>query len=261
LIRIRPRGHNPAESGSWGIVRSINGIALAALAFCLAGCAGAPAGQATDPGDPYEATNRQIFDFDQMLDRTFLLPTAKNYNRFVPEFGRDRIHDLLGNLDLPIVFANDVLQAEPKRAGETLARFTVNATIGLGGLFNPATTHFHMPDHSEDFGQTLGVWGVGGDPYLMLPGLGPSSPRDVIGRVGDIAMDPLTWIRFKQHIWWQGGRMYMKVLDARARNIDTLEGLERQSVDFYASTRSLYRQFRASEIRNGQPDVKDLPDL
>jgi phospholipid-binding lipoprotein MlaA len=234
---------------------------LAALGFCLAGCAHAPGDQISDPGDPFEATNRKVFDFDQMLDRTFLLPTAKRYNRFVPEFARDRVHDLLNNLDLPITFANDLLQAEPKRAGETLARFAVNATVGLGGLFNPATTHFHMPDHNEDFGQTLGVWGVGNNPYLMLPVLGPSSPRDTAGRGGDIALDPLTWIRFKQHIWWQGGRMYMKVLDARARNIDTLEGLERHSVDFYASTRSLYRQFRASEIRNGQPDVKDLPDL
>ena len=242
-------------------MRNIGLAFLTVVGLYLAGCAGAPAGPGTDPGDPYEATNRKIFAFDQMLDRTFLLPTAKNYNRFIPAFGRDRIHDLLGNLDLPITFANDVLQAEPHRAGQTLLRFTVNATVGLGGLFDPATTHFHMPAHNEDFGQTLGVWGVGNDPYLMLPVLGPSSPRDAVGRAGDVAMDPLTWIRFKQHIWWMGGRQYMKVLDARARNIDSLEGLERQSVDFYASTRSLYRQYRASEIRNGQPDVKDLPDL
>jgi phospholipid-binding lipoprotein MlaA len=234
---------------------------LAVLSLGLAGCASVSSGPATDPGDPYESTNRQIFAFDQMLDRTFLLPTAQRYNDIVPEFGRDRIHNLLDNLDLPVTFANDVLQASPHRAGETLLRFTVNATVGLGGLFDPATTAFHLPNHDEDFGQTLGVWGVGGDPYLMLPVLGPSSPRDVVGRVGDIAADPLTWIHFKQHIWWLGGRTYMKVLDARARNIDTLAGIERESVDFYASTRSLYRQYRASEIRNGQPDTKDLPDL
>ncbi len=241
-------------------MRSIKLIILSALGLCLAGCASAPAGQATDPGDPYEATNRQIFSFDMWLDRTLLLPTAENYNAIVPEFGRNRVHDLLANLDLPVTFANDILQASPHRAGETFLRFSVNATIGLGGLFDPAT-HFGMPDQSEDFGQTLGVWGVGGDPYLMLPALGPSSPRDVAGRAGDVALDPLTWIRFKQHIWWMGGRQYMKVLDARARSIDTLSDLERQSVDFYASTRSLYRQYRASEIRNGVPDTKDLPDL
>ena len=232
-----------------------------ALSVCVAGCAGTPSAPATDPGDPYEATNRKIFEFDQMLDRTFLLPTAKNYNAIVPEFGRDRIHDLLVNLDLPVVFANDVLQAEPSRAGETALRLTLNATLGVGGLFDVATTNFHLPYHSEDFGQTLGVWGVGGDPYLMLPVLGPSSPRDATGMVVDVALDPLTWVHFKQHIWWSAGREYMKVLDARARNIDTLADIERQSVDFYASTRSLYRQYRASEINNGKPDAKDLPDL
>ena len=232
-----------------------------ALSVGMAGCAGTPPTQATDPGDPYEATNRKIFEADQMLDRTFLLPTAKTYNAVVPEFGRERVHDLLVNLDLPVTFANDLLQGEPTRASQTVLRFTVNATVGLGGLFDPATTHFKMPYHAEDFGQTLGVWGVSGDPYLMLPVLGPSSPRDTTGMVVDIGLDPLTWIHFKQHIWWMGGREYMKVLDTRARNIDTLADIERQSVDFYASTRSLYRQYRASEIRNGQPDVKDLPDL
>lgn len=243
------------------ILRPIVFAGLALLGLCLAGCASAPGGQARDPGDPYEATNRKVFAFDQMLDRNFLLPTAKRYNVLVPEFGRDGIHNLLGNLDLPITFANDVLQAEPYRAGETFLRFTINSTLGLGGLFDPATTNFNLPNHSEDFGQTLAVWGMGGDPYLMLPALGPSSSRDVAGRVGDVALDPLTWIRFKQHIWWMGGRMYIKVLDARARNIDTLEGIERGSVDFYAATRSLYRQYRANEIRNGRPDTQELPDL
>jgi len=231
------------------------------LGLCLAGCVSAPADRSSDPGDPHEATNRRIFAFDQMLDRTFLLPTARNYNKFVPEFGRDRIHDVLENLDLPVTFANDVLQGEAKRAGQTLVRFTVNSTLGLGGLFDPATTNFRLPDHAEDFGQTLGVWGVGGDPYVMLPGLGPSSTRDIAGRIGDIALDPMTWITFKQHIWWWAGRQYFKVLDARARNIDTLEGIERSSVDFYAATRSLYRQYRSNEIRNGQPDKQELPDL
>ncbi len=257
LIQAARRGHKAPRAGGF-IVKKI--VLWLALSVCVAGCANTPAGQAADPGDPYEAANRKVFAFDQMLDRTFLLPTAKNYDRFVPEFGRDRVHDLLLNLDLPVTFANDLLQGEPTRASQTLLRFAVNASVGLGGLFDPAT-HYGMPYHSEDFGQTLGVWGVGGDPYLMLPVLGPSSPRDVIGRGGDIALDPLTWIRFKQHIWWMGGEQYVKVLDARARNIDTLEGLERDSVDFYATTRSAYRQYRENEIRNGKSDTQDLPEF
>jgi phospholipid-binding lipoprotein MlaA len=255
-----PEGIRPANPGiRGGNLRRIGIVAL--LGLCLAGCAGASATQAGDRGDPYEATNRQTFAFDMWLDRTFLLPTAKNYNAIVPEAGRGGIHNLLDNLDKPVTFGNDVLQGEAQRAGETALRFTINSTLGLGGLFDPATTNFKLPNHSEDFGQTLGVWGVSGDPYIILPALGPSSPRDVAGRVGDYAMDPLTWIPFKQHIWWLGGRMYFKVLDARARNIDTLEGIERDSVDFYAATRSLYRQYRQNEIRNGKPDSQDLPDL
>jgi len=105
------------------------------------------------------------------------------------------------------------------------------------------------------------VWGVGGDPYLVLPVLGSNSPRDLTGMAVDIAADPLNWIRFKQHIWWLTGRQYFKLLDLRARNIDTLADIERSSVDYYASTRSLYRQYRANEIRNGKPDTKDLPDF
>lgn len=234
---------------------------LMALGLCLAGCAGAPASQGPDPGDPYEAANRKVFALNQDLDRMFLKRTAEAYNGIVPQFGRDRIHDVLENLDLPVTFANDVLQAEPKRALQTLTRFTVNSTMGLGGLFDPATEKFAMPNHGEDFGQTLGVWGVDGDPYLMVPVLGPSSPRDSAGRVVDVGLDPLTWLRFKQHIWWLAGRQYVKIVDLRARNIDTLADIERSSVDLYATVRSLYRQNRASEIRNGKPDTQDLPDF
>lgn len=233
----------------------------AVLGLVLAGCASAPAGQSGDKGDPYEATNREIFEFNQQLDQMFLLRTARTYNEIVPAFGRERVHDLLAHLDLPTTFANDLLQGESRRAVETLGRFAVNSTVGLGGFFDPATEHFGMPDHSEDFGQTLGVWGVDGDPYLMLPMLGPSSPRDLVGRAGDAAADPLTWIAFKQHIWWSAGRAYVKVLDLRARNIDTLADIERSSLDFYASARSLYRQYRASEIRNGKPDTENLPEF
>ncbi|HWA02695.1 MAG TPA: VacJ family lipoprotein [Rhizomicrobium sp.] len=239
------------------MVRGILFGAMAVLGLALSGCAGT----GPDPSDPHESANRKIFAFDVWLDRNFLARTARTYNAVVPEFGRTGMHNLLANLDLPVTFANDVLQGEARRAGETFARFSVNTTLGVGGLFDVATRNFHLPDHSEDFGQTLGAWGVGGDPYLVLPVLGPASPRDAAGRAVDVALDPLTWISFKQHIWWLAGRQYFKILDARARNMDTLAGIERSSVDFYAATRSLYRQHRASEIRNGRPDVEELPEF
>ena len=231
-----------------------------ALAAGLAGCMSTSL-PATDPADPGEGRNRAVFSANQTLDRMFLGRTARTYNAVVPRFVRDRIHDLLVNLDLPGTFANDVLQGEPKRAGQTFARLAVNATVGLGGLFDPATTRFSMPYHAEDFGQTLGKWGMSRDPYIVLPVLGPSSPRDTIGILVDVGADPLNFIHFKQHIWWQAGREYMKVLDLRARNIQTLDDIERNSVDYYASMRSLYRQHRDSEVRDGATDTKDLPDF
>ncbi|HWA89815.1 MAG TPA: VacJ family lipoprotein [Rhizomicrobium sp.] len=232
-----------------------------ALGLVLAGCAGVPgAPKPGDPGDPDEATNREIFSTNQVLDRMFLGRTARAYNATVPGFVRDRIHDLIVNLDLPDTFANDVLQGEPKRAAQTLSRLAVNAIIGLGGLFDPAT-RFDMPFHDEDFGQTLAVWGMSRDPYVVLPVLGPSSPRDTIGLLVDVGADPLNFIHFKQHLWWQAGREYMKVLDLRARNIRTLDDIERNSVDYYASMRSLYRQHRDSEVRNGKEEVEKLPDF
>ena len=247
----------PHKTAMWGR------LPVAVLMLGLAGCAGTGATPSNpgDPADPDEASNRAIFSTNQTLDRLFLGRTARAYNAAVPHFVRDRVHDLIVNLDLPGTFANDVLQGQPKRAGQTLARLAVNATAGLGGLFDPATDRFHMPSHAEDFGQTLAVWGVPRDPYWVLPVLGPSSPRDAIGLAVDIGADPLNFIHFKQHLWWEAGREYMKVLDLRARNLETLDDIERNSVDYYASMRSLYRQLRDNEVRNGAPDTKDLPDF
>lgn len=233
--------------------------ALAMLALCLGGCA-TPTEEMRAANDPDEPFNRKVFLLNQKLDKYLVIPTAGAYVYVVPEFGRNRVHDLLGNLSLPVTFVNDVFQGEAKRAGQTVGRFMVNSTLGVGGLFDPATA-FHMPDHSEDFGQTLAVWGVPEGAYLVLPFLGPDPPRDVVGQVTDVFLDPTHWLHFKQHIWWDVGREYFTLLDLRARTYQTVQGIERSSVDFYASQRSLYRQLRNSEIRNGRPDVKNLPQF
>lgn len=203
--------------------------------------------------DPYEATNRKIFAFNLSIDRTFLRPTAERYQTYVPEPVRDGVHNVLDNLNSPVVFANDVLQGEGTRAWQTARRTVVNSTLGLGGLIDVAS-RMGWEGHEEDFGQTLGVWGVGEGPYLMLPLLGPSNPRDAFGQGADVALDPTTWVRIKQHIWWMAGRKYLTILDTRARNLEALDDIERDSLDFYATVRSVYRQHRASEIRNGIPE-------
>ncbi|MGN6150204.1 MAG: MlaA family lipoprotein [Rhizomicrobium sp.] len=223
----------------------------------LAGCA------TTDPSgqnDPYEQTNRAVFDFDQKLDKFVLSPVAGVYVDVLPDPAREGIHNFLLNLDLPVTFANDLLQGEMNRAGETFGRFTINSTLGIGGLLDPATD-FGIPYHKEDFGQTLGTWGVGEGPFIVLPLFGPDPPRDAGGQIVDIFLDPTTYIPIREHFWWGAGRRALAIIDTRSRNLDTLQNIERGSVDYYASVRSLYRQMRNNEIRNGRPDVSNLPDL
>jgi phospholipid-binding lipoprotein MlaA len=231
-------------------------VAALCAAAALSGCATDPSGQ----NDPYEKTNRSIFAFDQAIDHAVARPVAVFYNHAIPQFFRDRIHYALYNLDLPVTFGNDVLQGEVKRGAQTVGRFTVNSTLGIGGLWDIASK-MGIPDHTEDFGQTLAVWGAGEGPYLVLPGVGPAPPRDAAGHVVDLFMDPLAYIRY--HGQWTFGwvRTGLGVLDLRARNVETLDQIERTSVDYYATQRSLYRQYRNSEIRNGAPDTGELPNL
>ncbi len=233
---------------------------VVAAGLLLAGCATDPNAPNTAQNDPYETTNRKIFDFDNKVDDAVLLPTAKAYNAVVPEPARDGIHNFLLNLDLPVTFVNDILQGDIHHAGQTLGRFTINSTIGIGGLFDVAAKN-GIPPHVEDFGVTLGQWGVGEGPYLVLPFLGPDPPRDAGGQVVDIFFDPATYITWRSSIWYSVTREGLTIIDLRARNIDTLDGIERESIDYYASIRSLYRQRRNNAINNGQPDVNELPNL
>jgi phospholipid-binding lipoprotein MlaA len=235
-------------------ITSIVGALL--LAASLAGCATDPSGQ----NDPYEKTNRSIFALDQTFDHAIARPVAVFYNHAVPGIARDGIHNFLSNLDSPVIFANDVLQGEATRAGTTFGRAVVNSTFGIGGLIDVAGK-LGLPGHEEDFGQTLGVWGVDEGPYLVLPFAGPSNPRDVVGMGGDIAMDPFTYMKWNNSTLHMMIRSGLGIVDLRARNVDALDQIERTSVDLYATTRSLYRQHRNAEIRNGAADTENLPDL
>jgi phospholipid-binding lipoprotein MlaA len=211
--------------------------------------------------DPYERTNRDMLVFNGKIDRYFVVPTVALYFVLVPPGGRRAVHHFLDNLTLPTTFVNDMLQGELKRGSQTAARFLVNTTIGFGGFLDPAS-RMKIPNHGEDLGQTLGDWGVGEGPYLMLPFFGPSNPRDAFGLAADIGLDPTNYIHFKQHIWWDAGREYLTVLDLRSQTYETEHEIQRSSVDYYASLRSLYRQLRENEIRNGRPPRKqDLPEF
>lgn len=241
----------------------LRNLAALLLALGAAGCATTPtppSQMGLDPNDPYEAQNRKMFALDMKLDEDVALPVAKFYVQAVPEPARDGVHNFLANLDVPVTFGNDVLQGAADHAAESLGRFVINSTIGIGGLINVAQK-LGIPEHDSDFGETLGVWGVGPGPYLVLPLLGPSDPRDAFGYGVDIAMDPLTWISWRSSTYFLLGRGVVKFVDERARNIDTIEEIKRTSVDLYATMRSLYRQHREALIHHGQPNIENLPNF
>jgi phospholipid-binding lipoprotein MlaA len=140
--------------------------------------------------DPIEPFNRGVFEVNLALDRAVLKPVATHYRDWVPQGVRDRVHDFVLNLNAPFVFANDVLQGEPDRAAQTLDRFIINSTAGLLGLVDVVGRTGGPRYHTEDFGQTLAVWGAGEGPYLMLPVFGPSNPRDAVGKGVEMVADP-----------------------------------------------------------------------
>ncbi len=221
--------------------------------LALAACA---TGQAEDPyavNDPLESVNRGIFSFNTTLDDYVIKPTAQAYRDVLPEGVRDSIHNFLTNLRSPVIMFNDAIQGEGKLAGDTFARFWLNTILGIGGLFDQATRS-GIPFHDADFGQTFGVWGVGPGPYLVLPILGPSNPRDAVGlAVGSFA-DPWDGIASAKDVYWVAyPRAAVEGIDLRSRNIDILDRIRSTSLDYYATLRSLYNQRRAAEIRHEAP--------
>ena len=234
------------------------------VAAALSACATPP----TDPAaraefertnDPLEPMNREIFDFNLLADRFFIKPLAQGYIYIVPDKGRTAIHNVLQNMGEPIIFANNMLQGEFKRAHDTFARFLMNSTFGLGGMIDFATGA-GLERQSGDFGQTLFSWGVPDGPYLVLPILGPSNPRDAVGMGVDGYADPWSFVfRNNDLVPVNWGRFGLNGIDLRALNIDTLDELQRNAIDFYAELRSLSRQHRAAELRHGE--AAPLPDF
>lgn len=238
-------------------------LTAALLTLGAAGCASTStttAVSSADQNDPYEAQNRKIFAFNETFDRNVMLPIATFYVKAVPEPARDGLHNFLVNLDVPVTFANDVMQRDPDRAANSIGRFVINSTFGIGGLIDVAAK-LGVPEHDSDFGETLAAYGVGEGPYLVLPMLGPSNPRDAIGYGADIALDPSTWITWRSSEYFLIGRGMFKILDERANNIETINDIERSSVDLYATFRSLYRQHRQAEINHGKANIDNLPNF
>lgn len=204
---------------------------------------------AAEVADPLEPINRTIFGLNELVDVMLLGPVAQAYGE-LPRPVRTGVRNVLDNLRAPVTFVNDLLQGETDRAGTTFARLFINSTIGIFGLFDLAS-EFGYPQHKEDFGQTLAVWGAGDGPFLMLPLLGPSTVRDAAGWVVDaVAIDPIGQVAGSE----VGiARAAGEAVDTRQRLDAVIQDVRRNSLDPYATVRSAYLQRRAVEIRNGRP--------
>lgn len=256
-------GHTVARSArgraAFARVRRAAPLGPLVVALLLAGCTTARQG---DTGDPFEQTNRSTYNFNDRFNNNVTLPIAWVYVNCVPGRVRKGMHNVLSNVGSPVTFANDVLQGELSRAGETLARFLVNSTVGLGGLFDVGAMH-SLPRHVSDFGQTLAVYGVGSGPFLVLPIIGPSTPRDIVGTGVDLIADPLLYVPADWPLLARVGAVVgihsVLPLEKNAGSIVLRRQLGQGSVDPYATMRSVYRQQRAREIQGGilVPDRDD----
>ncbi len=210
--------------------------------------------------DPLEPLNRSIFQVNEAVDFIVIRPISATYRQVVPDPLQEMVTNFLRNLATPVTLLNELLQGDLEGAEVAVTRFFLNSTVGLAGLIDIAG--YNTPElahRSEDFGQTLGVWGVGDGPYLVLPLLGPTNLRDGVGRIVDTASDPLTYYDDETFAWT---RLGLTAVDARARSLDALDEVKRSSIDYYAAIRSLYWQNRRSEIFDGAPPQTDsFPDF
>jgi phospholipid-binding lipoprotein MlaA len=244
---------------------------LALFGFFLSGCATKPPPSDPDAladyeqtNDPLEPTNRVFYAVNNGLDTVILRPLALAYRYAVPTPVRDGLHNVLSNIGMPVQLTNDMLEGKPRRAGDTTMRFLINTTVGVFGIFDVATK-WGYPDHDADFGMTMALWGVPEGPFLFLPVLGPSDPRDAAGFGVDIAFDPFTWVGTgPNRVGWTAfkwSRFGLNAVDARERVIDAIDSIRKTALDPYATFRSLYRQHRKAQIEDLRNDNRTtVPD-
>lgn len=241
-------------------------VAATVAVLSLTACAtSADTSESSDVYDPLEGWNRDVYAFNETVDKAALGPIARAYRVATPGLFREGVRNVLANLNQPVVFANTVLQGNVDASGETFGRFLINTTLGVAGIFDVATP-MGVAEHREDFGQTLGVWGVDEGAYLMLPLLGPSNVRDAFGMATDRAFDPLTWTEFEDpdlDDQLRAGITVVGAISTRERLIEQIERLREQPEPYIALRRNYTSQRRAA-IRNGQTEqdpYKDLPDF
>lgn len=204
--------------------------------------------------DPLEAYNEIMTSFNDTLFTYILNPISQKYAYVIPEFMRIGISNALHNLQFPIRFTNNVLQAKFHNASEETVRFLVNSTIGIGGLFDPANTQLHLYPHKEDFGQTLGYYGVGSGFHVVLPVLGASNLRDIVGLTVDGYLSPLIYdkrlIKYKipQNYTQSFGIYGWDAINKNSLHLGAYENLKKDAIELYPFLRDIYEQKRTSDI-------------
>ena len=214
----------------------------------------------------FEGLSRAMFKFNYALDGAIFEPVAKGY-RALPVGVRKGTSNVVNNLRSLLTLSNNVLQGDFRKAGNTVARFAVNTTVGVLGIWDPATRLGLEESGKEDFGQTLGVWGSQSGCYFVLPILGPTTARDAVGLIGNMFLDPVYQIThntdvmnrsYSEHNFW-----YYRTtgaIDFRAKNIESFDSIEENSIDLYASLKSLYLQDRNKKIQNSKTTIETQDD-
>ncbi len=222
--------------------------ALILAALLITGCASS----GNHPKDPWEGWNRSVYSFNKAVDSAVAKPVAKGYKAVTPDFIETGVSNVFSNLgDIPN-FLNNLLQGKPGDSISDLARFVVNSTLGIAGLWDPASS-MGLEKHDEDFGQTLATWGVGDGPYVMLPFIGPSTLRDTFAMPIDSEMDPLNEV---DHIRTRNQIKLMELIDTRAGLLAFEEQLE-SATDEYSFIRDIYLQNRRYKVFDGNLPFDD----
>jgi phospholipid-binding lipoprotein MlaA len=234
-------------SGSRRIMpRTASASLLVLLCVSVIGCAAQP-NRRNEPYDPFERVNRVTFRFNEAADRAVAKPLAKAYRRVTPRLVRTGVSNFLDNLAYPVTIINDLLQGKIKVFFRDTGRLVINSTVGIGGIFDLASAD-GLEKNDEDFGQTLGKWGLRPGPYIVIPLLGPSDLRDGTGRIADIWMDPRHYF---SNNWWTWSLWGVELVDLRARLLDTDKAFS-GVYDRYAFLRNAYLQRRQYLVTDGQ---------
>jgi len=228
-----------------GTIKTTITILTLSLSLFLSGCATTGS---NDTRDPLEGLNRAIFNFNDSLDKAIFKPVAEGYREVVPDPIDRGVTNFFGNIEDFVTTINDLLQFKFRRGGSDAVRVLVNSTIGILGVFDVATG-MGFDKHDEDFGQTLGHWGVGNGPYLVLPVIGPSTLRDSVGiLVDNYNFDPIYQIN---HVSTRNSLVLVEALDKRADLLGASRVLEKAALDRYDFLKESYLQKREYEINNG----------